>query len=105
METSIEKDHRSSWWLFRIAWYVNVLLVVGLMLAAAWFLSETVNGEPDERGPNVTMMMGMMTLASVLLLGAGISRYQFMTQTQHYELKTTLDTFKAELAEIKKTVS
>jgi len=105
METSIEREQKNSWWLFRLAWYLNVLLVVGLLLAAAWFLSETVNGDPGERGPNITMMMGMMTLASVLLLGAGISRYQFMTQNQHHELKVTLDEFKSELAEIKKTVS
>lgn len=105
METSIEKAQKSSWWLFRVGWYLNVILVIGLMFAAAYFLAETVNGEPEERGPNITMMMGMVTLASILLLGAGVSRYQFMTQGQHHELKTTLTEFKEELNEIKKSVS
>jgi len=105
MENSIEKAQKSSRLLFRIGWYINILLVVGLMLAAAYFFSEIVAGEEGTRGPNVTMMMGMMTLASVLLLGAGVSRYQFMTQEQHHELKATLNEFKTEIEEIKKTNS
>ena len=81
-----------TWKLYHLSWYLNILLVVLLLALALHFYVEMVwgVGNPAQGIHNATMMAVMLVVACLLLLGAGLSRYQARLEGQHLELKLAI---------------
>jgi len=105
VERLTESGGTHTWKLFRIGWYINIVLVTFFFLLAASFLINAQFGEKGvEATHNIIMMVTMMIVASLLLLGAGISRYEARLEGQHLEIKLTLKQLDAQIEGLKKEV-
>ena len=102
MENLSEDGTKSAWMLFRLAWYVNIILFVLVMLVAAYYMTLVLEVKADDGATRTTMMIGMLVIACVLLMGAGISRYEAMSLSQHAEIKAAVDDLRKELVDVKK---
>lgn len=89
MERLTDRRGARSWFLFHLGWYLNLLLFLSAMVAALYFFVRVMNGSESDLHDAV-MMMAFVILAAILLLGAGISRYQARLEGQHLELKKTI---------------
>ena len=92
-----------TWKLFHVSWYVNLSLVILALLATVFYLSLVWSEAPNELW-NVSMMSTTLVIATVLLAGAGISRYQARLEGQHLELKLTIGRLAAQVEELRKIV-
>ena len=102
MERLTEHRGARTWKLFHISWYINLALVILVLLASAYFLVAAEGGDPDSSLNNTIMMGSMLIVATVLLMGAGISRYEARLEGQHLELKLELKKISAEIEKLKK---
>lgn len=103
MERLTENRGARTWKLFHIGWYINLALVIVVLLAAAYYLI-AAQGEEPTNALNHTIMMGaMLIIATVLLMGAGISRYEARLEGQHLELKLTLKKLSDDLEKLEKS--
>ena len=102
MDNLSDESHKSSWMMFRIGWYVNIVLFIIVLLVSAYYLSLVLEVGVDDGGTRTTMMIGMLVIACVLLMGAGISRYEAMSLSQHVEIKQAVEEVQRELQELKK---
>lgn len=103
MERLTERRGGRTWRLFRVGWYFNLVLVVGFLLLAAHFLIDAqVGAGGSEETRNIILMVTMLIVASVLLMGAGVSRYEARLEGQHLELKLAIKRLEAEVEEFKK---
>ena len=93
-----------TWKLYHLSWYLNISIVVFLLALALHFYIELVLGvgSPAEGMFNATMMTIMLLAASVLLLGAGLSRYQARLEGQHLELKLAIKEISDRIDSLKK---
>jgi len=93
-----------TWKLYHLSWYINILIVVLLLALALHFYVEMVwgVGSPVEGMHNASMMTLMLMVASLLLLGAGISRYQARLEGQHLELKLAIKEISGRIDSLKK---
>jgi hypothetical protein len=89
MERLTEKRGARSWFLYHLSWYLNLLLFLAAVFAATYYFIQ-LNLGSAERARDTVMMMGFLILAAILLMGAGISRYQARLEGQHLELKKAI---------------
>ncbi len=89
MERLTDKRGARSWFLFRLGWYLNLLLFLAAMVAALYFFVQIMGSSRTDLYDAV-MMMSFVVLGAILLLGAGVSRYQARLEGQHLELKRTI---------------
>jgi len=103
MERLTENRGGRAWKLFHISWYINLILVLVVLLFAAKYMFDAQLGEEgSEATRNVVMMSAMVIVASLLLMGAGVSRYQARLEGQHLELKLAIKHIEAQVEELKK---
>ena len=94
MERLTQERGDRTWKLYHIGWYVNLVAFLAVLAMAFWFcysLSSGWSEEGIEQVSDVVIMMGLVVVATVLLMGAGISRYQARLEGQHLELKLKLN--------------
>jgi len=89
MERLTDKRGARSWFLYHLGWYLNLFLFLAAILAALYFFVRIMTGS-DTDLHDAVMMMSFVVLAAILLMGAGISRYQARLEGQHLELKKTI---------------
>jgi hypothetical protein len=73
---------------------------LGVLAWAFWILWQMTAGhtvEDTDKLMDMMVMMGLVVIASVLLMGAGISRYQARLEGQHLELKMAIKKINAAL--------
>ncbi len=106
MERLTEERGERTWRLFRFGWYVNLASFIAALLGALWFLKQVLSGAaenpPSEGATDIMLMTGLFVVAVVLLLGAGISRYQARLEGQHLELKLALNELRTKLDTLSK---
>lgn len=95
MERLTEERGERTWRLFHIGWYINIACVAAAGLGALFFLKQVMSGasaaEPTNIITDITLMIGLAIIAIVLLMGAGLSRYQARLEGQHLELKMAIN--------------
>lgn len=83
-----------TWRLFHIGWYVNLACVAAAVMGAMWFVKMLMISGSDapvlQTLIDVSAMMGFFIIAAILLMGAGLSRYQARLEGQHLELKLAI---------------
>jgi hypothetical protein len=86
-----ERGERT-WRLFQYGWYANLVLFVMSLSAAVFFFYRMYQGYIAQQyyAVGTTMMMSCVLIACLLLMGAGISRYQARLEGQHLEIKLAL---------------
>jgi len=89
MERLTDKRGARSWFLYHLGWYLNLLLFLAAIVAALYFFVRIMTGSEAELYDAV-MMMSFVILGAILLMGAGLSRYQARLEGQHLELKKTI---------------
>lgn len=94
-----------TWRLFYISWYANITLVIISLFLALFFLSRMWHGYATNIAAGTAMMMAFVVIACVLLMGAGISRYQARLEGQHLELKLAIGRLWQEIEALKKTLT
>ena len=102
MERLTEHRGARTWRLFHIGWYINLALVIFVLLASAYYLIAAEASEGAASLNNTVMMGTMLVVATILLMGAGVSRYEARLEGQHLELKLALKEVMAEIEELKK---
>jgi hypothetical protein len=90
-----------TWWLFRISWYVTVGLAVASLLVSLFFFSRIWQGYATNIAAGSSIFMAFVIIAVVLLLGAGICRFQARLEGQNLEIKLAIRMLGDELEEIK----
>ncbi len=88
--------------LFRIGWYVNFLCFLLAMIDALFFMHQVLSGVSEESGQtavltDITAMTGLMVIAFILLMGAGITRYQARLESQNLEIKMAINDLRDQL--------
>ncbi|MFO7775761.1 MAG: hypothetical protein R6W89_08195 [Candidatus Hydrogenedentota bacterium] len=101
MERLTSERNTRTWKLFQIGWYVNVVFALLSFFLALFFFSRMWHGYASNIAAGTTMTMAFVTIACVLLMGAGISRYQARLEGQHLELKQTIQKMAADLEAIR----
>ncbi|MCP4639983.1 MAG: hypothetical protein GY851_06110 [bacterium] len=104
MERLTEERGNRTWKLYHIGWYINLLAFLGAVACGFWFLWQVVSGGSGEETAqltDITVMSGLFVIAAVLLLGAGISRYQARLEGQHLELKLAINKLAAAVEKTK----
>ena len=101
MERLTKHGGARTWRLFRIGWYINLALVIFVLLVSAYYLFAAESSEPEASVDNTVMMGAMLIVATILLMGAGISRYEARLEGQHLELKLALNKVIAEIEALK----
>jgi len=93
-----------TWKLYHLSWYLNLVIVMVLLGVAFYFYMETFLSRSDgaQNMRSATMLVIVMVVASVLLLGAGLSRYQARLEGQHLELKLALKQMQEQIEGLKK---
>ena len=100
MERLTEERGERTWRWFHIGWYINFFCVIAFLGAAWCFLLQVASGASQVAGTegiDIALMMGFSVIAAVLLMGAGVSRYQARTEGQHLELKMAINRLAAAL--------
>ena len=101
MERLTAERNARTWKLFQIGWYANIALAMLSLFLALFFFSRMWHGYASNIAAGTIMMMAFVIIACVLLLGAGISRYQARLEGQHLELKLALRQMTDELAALR----
>jgi ACR3 family arsenite efflux pump ArsB len=88
---TVDRGERT-WKLYHLSWYINILLVILVLAFALHFYVDMLVGasSPNDATRDAIMMSIMLFVAIVLLLGAGISRYQARLEGQHLEIKLAI---------------
>ncbi len=89
MERLTDKRGARSWFLYHLGWYLNLLLFLAAILTALYFFVRIMTGSATDIYDTL-MMMSFAILGALLLMGAGLSRYQARLEGQHLELKKTI---------------
>ncbi|MBI4559442.1 MAG: hypothetical protein HY706_17785 [Candidatus Hydrogenedentes bacterium] len=105
METLTENQFKKTRASFRRGWYLNIALVTFFLLLGSYFFAEYRAGEPEAAMANLAFSMATAIIASVLLMGAGISRCQARLEGQHLELKIALEEVSEQLDALQNRVS
>jgi hypothetical protein len=100
MERLTEKRGARSWFLYHLGWYINLLIALATFSAALYYLIGLFTTTPSDV-QEIVLMMSFFVLTAILLMGAGISRYQARTEGQHLELKQTIVRLETEIAELR----
>lgn len=82
MERLTQERNDRTYKLFHLGWYLNTIIVVALLVMAAWQWGD---------GADRAIPMSLLVIATVLLSGAGVSRYQSRLEGQHLELKIAMN--------------
>ena len=90
MERLTEERGERTWRLFHFVWYVNLAAVAAALGGAIYMFKRVLETSASSPEADATLMMGFLVVASVLLMGAGISRYQARLEGQHLELKLAI---------------
>lgn len=110
MERLTQEKEARTYRIYKMQWYANLaLFIFCLFLSASLFWRMWQGGyEANGYGVPTTIMMSFLVLACLLLMGAGISRYQARLEGQHLEIKLAirqvskeLDSVRAELARLR----
>ncbi len=101
MERLTQERGDRTWLLFRISWYVNIGLVVTSLFLALYFFSLMWKGHTNNFAAATSFMMGFVVMASVLLMGAGICRFQARLEGQNLEIKLAVRKVSDELELLK----
>jgi hypothetical protein len=101
MERLTEERRKRTWRLFRIGWYVNVALVFLLLLTAFYLFDQAWGSAWGEDVLYIGAAVLSMVSAAVLLMGAGISRYQARLEGQHLEIKLAVQKVADQLSGLK----
>ena len=110
MERLTQERGDRTWKLHHIAWYFNLLAFAVVLF---WALQHTVSfivayhSAPGDAQLIVDLVIaaGLMVAALILLMGAGISRYQARTEGQHLELKLAINRLHDELGSLKRAAA
>ena len=108
MERLTEERGERTWKLFHIGWYINILAFLGVLAWAFWILRGMMAGhtvEDTTKLMDMVLMMGLVVIAAVLLMGAGISRYQARLEGQHLELKLAVKRLDETVGSLKRGAS
>jgi predicted lysophospholipase L1 biosynthesis ABC-type transport system permease subunit len=100
-----EENGERTWRLYRISWYVTVALAVLNLFIALFFFSRMWHGYTDAYAAVSAIMMGFVVIACVLLMGAGMSRFQARLEGQHVELKLALNRLADQLDHVQAEVT
>ncbi len=90
MERLTQERADRTWLLFRISWYLNIALVVVSLFLALFFFSRMWHGYASNIAAGTSIMMGFVVIACVLLMGAGICRFQARLEGQNLEIKLAI---------------
>ncbi len=90
MERLTDKRGARSWFLYHLGWYLNLLLFLAAMVATLYFFVRIMSSGSATDLYDAVMMMSFAILGAILLMGAGLSRYQARLEGQHLELKKTV---------------
>ena len=101
MERLTEERGQRTWWLFRLSWYLNIALVCVSLYLALFFLSRMWHGDASNIAAGTSIMTGFVVIACVLLLGAGVCRFQARLEGQNLEIKMAIRKVSEELNELK----
>jgi hypothetical protein len=101
MERLTERRGARSWFLYHVGWYLNLALVLMALLLGVHYLTKIYTGSTTEPVSDTVIMMSFFVMASILLMGAGISRYQARLEGQHLEIKLAIASLHQELAELR----
>jgi hypothetical protein len=90
MERLTNKRGARSWFLYHLGWYLNLLLFLTAIVVALYFFIRIMSSGSAADLYDTIMMMSFAILGAILLMGAGLSRYQARLEGQHLELKNTI---------------
>jgi hypothetical protein len=105
MERLTEDRNAVTWRLFQLGWYANIALAVLSFLAVGYFFVNMWHGYIEDIQLGWGMLMAFLVLALVLLMGAGITRYQARLEGQHLELKLAIREAHAEVRALRQELS
>jgi hypothetical protein len=95
-----ERSDRT-WWLFRISWYVTIGLALTSLFVALFFFSRIWQGYATNVAAGSSIFMAFVIIACVLLLGAGICRFQARLEGQNLEIKLAVLQLGEELEQLR----
>ncbi len=95
------ENNARTWKLFQAGWYANIFLALLSLFVALFFFSRLWHGMAGDIAAAAIMMMSFVIIACVLLLGAGVSRYQARLESQHLELKLAINRMASEIQRLK----
>lgn len=101
---TLDRGERT-WKLFQIGWYANIGLAVLSLFLALFFFSRMWHGYAKNIAAGTAMMMAFVVIACVLLMGAGISRYQARLEGQHLEIKLAIGKLQQEIRALKTRIN
>ena len=101
MERLTRERARRTWRLFKIGWYANLGLFLLWLILSGMFFYKMWFGLTDHYDTATTMMMAFFILACLMLLGAGISRYQARLESQHLELRLAIRRISDEIEKLR----
>ena len=104
MERLTQERGDRTWRWFHIGWYINFACVLAVLVFEYYLFCQLPAVTPDVTGNplfHTVIMMGLGTIAAVLLIGAGMSRYQARLEGQHLEIKLAINRIQATLDECK----
>ncbi len=104
-ERLTENRSERTWRLYRMSWYVTVALSVISLLLALFFFSRMWHGYASNIAAGSTIMMAFVVIACLLLMGAGLSRFQARLEGQHLEIKLTLNRLSDQLERLRAQVA
>ncbi len=90
MERLTDKRGARSWFLYHLGWYLNLLLFLAAIVVALYFFVRIMSSGSGTDLYDTVMMMSFAILGAILLMGAGLSRYQARLEGQHLELKRAI---------------
>ncbi|HOE66176.1 MAG TPA: hypothetical protein PLO62_06590 [Candidatus Hydrogenedentes bacterium] len=101
MERLTRERANRTWRLFKVGWYANIALFLLWLALSALFFYKMWFGLTDHYDTATTMMMAFFILACMMLMGAGISRYQARLESQHLEIRTAIRRITEELDKLR----
>lgn len=102
---TLERGART-WKWFRIGWYINLACFVVVIIGALYFMYLLASGTSEASDAatfDTVIMVGLFLLAALLLVGAGVTRYQARLEGQHLELKLAINRINEALDALQKT--
>jgi len=77
-----------------MAWYVTLLCFIAVMLGGMFFMYMLLSGASDASDTatfDSLVMVGLFLGGGLILIGAGVTRYQARLEGQHLELKIAIN--------------
>ncbi len=94
MERLTPERGERTWRLYRMAWYVTLLCFIAVMLGGMFFMYMLLSGASDASDTatfDSLVMVGLFLGGGLILIGAGVTRYQARLEGQHLELKIAIN--------------